>query len=390
MTHTLGSTSRRVLGALALLLAGCSTWHVAEEYEGWSLYVKSSETVASADFVAALRPAFEAVEQHLGPFEANVKVHAWHGGVEMQDGAKGRITTAGDGTISDVPGIGPARVRAFHARGDGSLFSPSGVFVGTTDAGTAVHELVHARLAEHHQELPLWFEEGFAMVMGDGTLREGRWVVDGLACWPWRELREQELDDAQLARLLVVTSGQSHSVRDNVLVHFVGWAIVFDLYREVGELDWRKLLAHFRAGGAALVEARRRLDRSLADETPTKWLERLADPDPGRRLAAARGTWKLHSRDIQGVLLRALRDEQDPEVQASLAVNALATAGQVSVGRRQSGWMWRAIFPVLRLTELEDAEETSALRTLYRAYRYGNSRYDTQAALERLGRFWED
>ncbi len=75
---------------------------------------------------------------------------------------------------------------------------------------------------------------------------------------------------------------------------------------------------------------------------------------------------------------------------ACLAVNALATAGQIRLGRRQSGWMWRTVFPVLRLTELEDPDETSALRTLYRAYRYGNSRYDTQAALERLDRFWED
>lgn len=363
---------------------------MTEEYEGWSLFVKSGETIASEDFVASVQPAFEAVELHLGPFKDNVRIHAWHGGVEMEDGAKGRITTAGDGTINHVPGIGPARVRAFHARGDGGLFSSSGVFVGTTDVGTAVHELVHARLAEHPEELPLWFEEGFAMIMGDGTLRNGAWVVDGLACWPWRELREQELDDVQLARLLEVSSGEAHSVRDNVMVHFVGWAIVFDLYREVEVLDWRLLLERFRRAGSPLAEARRRLDRTLEAETPERWLQRLEDADPGVRMAAARGTWKLHSRDIQQVLLRALKQEEDPEVQASLAVNALATAGQVRVGGRQSGWMWRAIFPVLRMTELEDPEETSALRTLYRAYRYGNSRYDTQAALERLGRFWED
>ena len=87
---------------------------------------------------------------------------------------------------------------------------------------------------------------------------------------------------------------------------------------------------------------------------------------------------------------QALDEEDDPEVQACLAVNALATAGQVRLGRRQSWWMWKTVFPVLRLTELDDPDETSALRTLYRAYRYGNSRYDTQAALERLDRFWED
>jgi len=388
------SLSRPLLPTLLALTAfahsGCTNWHVAEQYEGWALYVQSSESVASEEFVAALEPAFATVESLMGEFEDVVKVHAWHGGVEMQDGAKGRITTTDDGTINHVPGIGPARVRAFHARGDGGLFSPSGVFVGTTDVGTAVHELVHARLAEEPEELPLWFEEGFAMILGDGTLHGDEWVVDGLACWPWRELREQRLDDVQLARLLEVSSGESHSVRDNVLVHFVGWAIVFDLYREVGELDWRKLLAHYRSEGDTLAQARRRLDRTLDDETPSEWLELLKEGDTGQRLAASRGTWKLHSRGIQRILLRSLRNEEDAEVQASLAVNALATAGQVRLDRRQSGWMWRAIFPVLRTAELEDPDETSALRTLYRAYRYGNSRYDTQAALDRLSRFWED
>jgi hypothetical protein len=391
MTPTRLFSSLPLLSALVLLYAGCSTWHIAQEYEGWSLYVQSNETVASEEFAAAMLPAFEVVERNLGDFEDTVRVHAWHGGVDMEDGAKGRITTAGDGTISHVPGIGGgARVRAFHARNDGDPFSLSGVFVGTAHTGTAVHELVHARLAEHEETLPLWFEEGFAMIMGDGAMRDGQWVIDGLACWPWRELREQNLDDTQLAHLLEVTSGETHSVRDNVLVHFVGWAIVFDLYREEGSLDWYALLERYQAAPDPMAEARRRLERTLDDRTPFEWLERLKHEDPGVRLATAQGTWKLHSRDIHRELLRALRTETDPEIRAALAVNALATAGEVRIGRRQSGWMWGAIRPVLRTTELEDPEETSALRTLDRAYRYGNSRYDTQAALDRLGRFWED
>ena len=381
---------RAALAALLLLLASCSSWQRTEDFDGWSLYVKSGERVSTRAFFNAVQPAFEAVEQHLGPFRDEIKVHAWHGGVRMDDGTRGRITSGGDGTISNISGIGPARVRAFHARGDGGFFSLSGVFVGTTDKGTAVHELVHARLAENGQRLPLWFEEGFAMVMGDGAMFKGEWVVDGLACWPWRELRNLKLDNRKLQQLLQLSSRADHSVRDNVLVHFVGWAIVFDLYRELGVLDWRALLALYNEAPDPALEARTRFLRTLQDSTIKEWLKRLHDEDPGVRFATSRGTWKLHSRDAMGGLLARLRRERDPEVRASIAVNALATAGQVNLGRRQTGWMWRSVFPVLRKTILNSSEETSALRTLYRAYRTGNSRYDTQAALERLDRFWED
>ncbi len=386
----LETTLRAALAATLFLLAGCSSWQRAEQYEGWSLYVRSGEQVSSEEFHRAVQPAFEAVEELLGPFEDGVRVHAWNGGVEMQDGTRGRITSGGDGTIADIPGIGPARVRAFHTRGGNGFMAPGGVFVGTADVGTSVHELIHARLAEQGADLPLWFEEGFAMLLGDGALHHGEWVVDGLACWPWRELREQQLDRAEIERLLSLDSGASHTVRENVLVHFLGWAIVFDLHRETGSLEWRTLLATHRVAADHTAEALARLSRTLEEDTPLEWLERLDDPNPAVRLAAARGTWKLHSPRAQLRLLEALDEEDDPEVQACLAVNALATAGQVRLGRRQSGWMWRTVFPVLRLTELEDPDETSALRTLYRAYRYGNSRYDTQAALERLDRFWED
>lgn len=377
-------------GLFALLATGCTTWREAEVHAGWSLYTRPGETVEVEEFRGAIEPAFAAVEQRLGPFERPVRIHAWNGGVEMEGGTRGRITTDGDGALAEVPGIGPARVRAFHSSGDGGFLSPGGVFVGTADVGTSVHELVHARLAEVAPDLSLWFEEGYAMLLGDGALHRGEWVVDGLACWPWRELREQELDDEELRRLLRLPLGAEHTVRENVLIHFLGWAIVFDLHRESGSRDWRELLALHRGAADPIEDALVRLHRTLADETPLEWLERLDDPDPAVRLAAARGTWKLHSSRVQLRLLEALRDEDDPEVQACLAVNALATAGQIRLGRRQSGWMWRTVFPVLRLTELEDPDETSALRTLYRAYRYGNSRYDTQAALERLDRFWED
>jgi len=111
------------------------------------------------------------------------------------------------------------------------------VYAGVAEPGTAVHELVHARLAEEDPDLPLWFEEGLACLMGDGFLDQEHWIVDGLACWPMRELREQKLGDGDLARLLALKAEDSLSARDNVLIHFVGWAVVFDLYRESNGFD---------------------------------------------------------------------------------------------------------------------------------------------------------
>ncbi len=375
---------------LAPLIGACTSWQAKQDFEGWTLYIQSGESVEVEQFRSAFEPAFAAVEAQLGPFEERVRVHAWNGGVDMSDGSRGIITGESDGTVEEIEGIGPARVRAFHAKSSGGPFSLSGVFVGTADTGTAVHELVHAHFAEQGERLPLWFEEGFAMILGDGAMRDGSWTFDGLACWPWRKLREEPLSNEDIERLLRVTSRDSHSVKDNVLVHFLGWALVFDLHRELQSLDWRVLPEPFGSAPHPGAAARRRLDRTLADDTPKEWLTRLRDPDPAVRLAAARGTWKLHSRSVHALLLDALGREDDPEVQASLAVNALATAGQTQLRRRQEGWMWRRVFPVLRDTELHDKDETSALRTLYRAYRYGSRSYDTQAALGRLDRFWEE
>jgi len=383
----------RILPALLvpLLVVGCSTWRPAEEYEGWTLFVQSGATVSIDEFHDAVQPAYEAVEELLGPFGEGVRVHAWNGGVQMAAGNHGRLTHDPEEAIEEVPGIGPARVRAFHSRGSGGLFGLSGVFVGTADAGTAVHELVHAHLAESGERLPLWFEEGFAMILGDGTLHEGRWTVDGLACWPWHELRLADLAEEEVARLLALRSSVEHSVRDNVLVHFLGWAIVFDLHRETGELDWRTLLARFEAARDPAAEAHRRLRRTLDDSTPLAWLEeRLASEAVAVRLAAARGTWKLHSLEVLELLLDALRDEPDVEVRASLAVNALAAAGELEHEHRTRHRLWRTLLPVLREAVLPDPGETSALRTLHRAYRYGEGEYDVEAALGRLERFWEE
>ena len=383
-------TLRTALSALLLLAVGCATWQPAAESEGWSLFVQSGETVSIEEYHDAIQPAYEAVERYLGPFASRVRVHAWNGGVNMDGGNRGEITGDASEAIEDVPGIGPARVRAFHARGDGGPFSESGVFVGTANVGIAVHELVHAHFADSGPELPLWFEEGLAMILGDGAMYDGEWVVDGLVCWPWVELRKQELTDEHLASLLGIRSGDDHSVRDNVLVHFVGWAIAFDLFREVGRADWRAMLELFERAPDPLAEARRRIDHTLAGNTPILWLERLGDPWPAIRLAAVRGTWKLHSRSVRAVQMERIKKEGDPEVLASLAVNVLATTGQAPPAGEGRGQMWRVVLPVLRDLTLPDPDETSALRTLYRSYRHGSERYDTKAALGRLCRFWEE
>lgn len=376
--------------ALLVGLASCNSWRPAAEYEDWTLYVQSGDAVEPEPFEAVVAPAIAAVEERLGPFEDRVNIHAWHGGVEMQAGNRGRRTAAHEESIADVPGIGPARVRAFHTRSDGGWWSNSGIFIGSPEAGTMVHELVHARLAERPYELPLWFEEGYASVLGDGVLHDGVWTVDGLACWPWRELREEQFTDADLQRLLDIRASDDHTVRENVLVHFVGWAIVYDLYRETGSLDADALLAHFGPERDQLYEARKRLNRTLSDETPVTWMERMSSEDVGVRFATAKGTWKLASSSVVRALLRSLRDETDDEVRVAIAVNCLAAAGERRLGRRTEGWMWGAILPIMREAPLADEAEREALESLYRAYRRGRSRVDTQEALNALSRFWQE
>lgn len=374
-----------------LLCAGCTTWQRAGEFSGWSLYVQDDAPIPVAEYREAVDRAFEAVTALIGTFSDHVRVHAWDGGVEMSSGNRGRIRHGTDGALQEIPGIGPARVRAFHARSSGGPFEPSGVFVGAADTGTVAHELVHARLAQESQPVPLWFEEGLATVLGDGAVFADRWVVDGLACWPWRELGEESLTDEELSELLAITPSSDHSLRDNVLVHFVGWAVVFDLYRELGVLDWEVLLERFREAPDPLAEARRRIENTTREETPVEWLEQqLAQEDPARRMAATKGTWKLYSNAVVSRLLRRLRHETDAEVRVALAVNALASASETHLSWRQRGRLWRSILPVLEEADLPDESERTALRSLYRSYRYGTRNYDTQAALGRLSRFWEE
>jgi hypothetical protein len=385
---------RSIVFALLVLSVApaCTSWRAVQRSDGWTLFVKDGERVDVERFDRALAPAFAAVEEFMGPFERDVRVHAFDDGGETLDLT---VPEAAGENLREVPGIGPARVRAFHVRGGPVLFAASGVFLGAADTGTAVHELVHARLADAREHPPLWFEEGLASFLGDGAHVGGRWHVDGLACWPLRELRDQRLDDRQLARLLDLTADDDYDARENLLVHFVGWAIVFDLARELPDAGWEVWLAHFGHGverRGRNAEARARIERTLAEGTELAWLERLDADDPALRIAAAKGTWKLRDPHVIDLLLDRLEQEEEDEVRAALALNALLSTSGTRLGRARWNRFSSLVFPALRAVELDDARETHALRELQRAMRWWDSRRaaSTQAALDVLARFWEE
>jgi hypothetical protein len=329
----------------------------------------------------------------MGAFESRVRVHAFNGDADASSTNNGQPDdpTHVAREAQEIPGIGKARVRAYHVNGSSTLFAPSGVFLGTPDTGTAVHELVHARVAELGTDLPLWFEEGLACFLGDGALYGGRWVVDGLACWPLRVLRDEQVDDAELAGLLRLRARDKYSPRDNLLVHFVGWAIVFDLAREAPHASWQEWLELFHRGASEhgeRAEARLRVERTLADATLNEWLGRLSDPEPGVRLAAVRGTWKLHSQDVLVRLIDTLEGETDPEVRVALAINAVLAIGEIRAPGRTWRRVWREVVPILRDIELPDAVEQADVARFYQSLRgRGGS---TDAALALLGRYWDE
>ena len=376
----------RVGLTLALALtAGCATWRPIEVSDSWTLYGPPEREIDPEPYDRALQPAFAAVEQRLGPFERHVRVHAW-------SGEEPGVPLPGHTEVQEIPGIGPARVRAFHVRRGINPFAADGVFLGTTEVGTVVHELVHARLAEESAKVPLWFEEGLASLLGDGCLYQKRWVVDGLACWPLRELRQQELSDGDVARLLELRASDRPDPRDNLLVHFVGWAVVFDLAQELPDADWTEWLAAFERGArreGAVAHARARMDRTLVEGREIEWLGRLASPDPAVRMAAAKGAWKLRSRAGIDLLLDALERDEEPEVRFTLALNAFLAAPETRLGRARWQRVREVALPVLREPPLADPLDVEAARGFYRSI-YGRRRGVSQEQLELLARFWEE
>jgi hypothetical protein len=376
------------LGPIALVLAGCSSWRTVGDYDGWTLHGEKGKEVDASRFQAAIGPAKSAVEEILGPFEKSVRVYAWSGEAGPETSGAHVILDGEGGPVQDVPGIGPARVRAYHARGDDLFGPPSGIFLAAPEGGTAAHELVHARAAEENLELPLWLEEGVACLIGDGFLDRDRWVVDGLSCWPLRELQAQSISDGDLARILSLGASDPASPRENVLAHFVGWAIAFDLYREEGRIDWQGWRKRYEKG-LALAEARKRLDRTLDPATSLAWMDRLRDPRREIRLATAKGVWKLRSTAIATALLEALEDEKDPEVRVGFAINLLACAGEARLPDVLTGRLWRAAWPALRRADLVDPAESRAARDLVHSFRF-RSNQSSQEPLLALRRFWAE
>ena len=388
----------KVLGACALgfALGSCSSWSVAASNEDWTLYVKPGGNVDVGNFDSMLDPAVAAVEAFLGPFEKSVKIHAWDGGVELSTGNRGRISEGKDaGLIEDLPNFGTARVRAFHVRPGG--LGPGGVFLGEAAPSAAVHELVHARLAEMYgprDTLPLWFEEGLAQVLADGVLTKGvdgeppTWVRDGLCAWPLSILREQQIADAELEDLLAIRASDSHSVEDNLMIHFVGWALVFDLYREDPTGSWKTWLARMEANPE---DARMRLNRSIDETVVRRWLTaHFEDEDPAVRQAAARGIWRIGDPVTLQLLSSALRREENQAVVATLTINILAAAGE---GKFAGMGRWNGLrLPLMKLREepFEDATERWAARRLLAGYQGYAGSEAIQEAFEVLSSYWQE
>jgi hypothetical protein len=379
---------------VAGLLASCASWETARRSDQFTLFTRAEARVDLDLFERSLDIAFTAVETELGSFRRRVNVHVMPEPAENDPQPQQAGSTPQVEGIEQVPGMGPARVRAWHVRGGATPFSPTGVFLATTDVGTAVHELVHARLAELDDSVPLWFEEGVGTLLGDGAEFGGRWVVDGLACWPVRELRQQELSDSELERLLALTARDRYDARENLLVHFVGWALVFDLRREWPNEDWREWLAAFRRGAkqeGLIAHARGRLARAISEESIATWLERLGHADPAVRFASAKGLWKLRSPACLDRVLVALASESDRQTRVCLALNALLSSSEMRIGRTRWRRLAEHAFPVLRESDLEDPLEVQALTDLYEVMRWSPRRTrSTAECLEDLDRFWDE
>ncbi|MBK7642765.1 MAG: hypothetical protein IPJ19_06880 [Planctomycetes bacterium] len=222
--------------------------------------------------------------------------------------------------------------------------------------------------------------------MGSWSIRSG--PSTGSPAGRCARLGEQRIANDELERLCRLRAGEDSDTRENVLAHFVGWAIVFDLMREHGSIDWKGWIARY-SEGISTGEARDRLDRTLAPATVDTWLTRLADAQPMVRAATAKGLWKLRSASVLNRLLDALEREHDTETRIVFSINALAAAGEMPLQPELTGRVWRTVWPRLRRAELVDGAENRALGELMRSFRYG-SRGASQEPLEVLRRLWAE
>src|SRR5947209_3880554 len=100
---------RALCAALLLLATSCSSWREVRRFDGWTLYGEKGAEIDVASFRAAFDPAKHAVEERFGPFRKDVHVHA------LGPSVAGAHDAHEIGFVQDVPGIGRARVRAYHA-----------------------------------------------------------------------------------------------------------------------------------------------------------------------------------------------------------------------------------------------------------------------------------
>jgi hypothetical protein len=224
--------------------------------------------------------------------------------------------------------------------------------------------------------------------MGDGIERDGRWVMDGFSFWPWLELRADPPTDKELRELLSISAKETHSVRDNVLVHFIGWAILFDCLRECGGFEWELWLDEYLNSEDPLSWARTRLDRTLEESTMLDWMLRVEGESPATRLATARGCWKLGDERVVKILLDQLEIEEDDEVKVCLVVNAMASMERGDLSSRVERRLWSTGLRALRNVTLPIKDEEEAAEELFRSYVRWGRRRSRQRAFDRLERYW--
>lgn len=377
--------SWRPFTLLALAALGCAAWRTLAAYGSSPVFAAAPTDLTVVTEPVHLGAARAAVESWLGPFQGPVEIHLSLEPAQLS--ADGRKIVYGANSKSTGARREGLEVRGYHLSRRGPT-GGSGIFLHDPRPGTLIHEMVHARLAEESEDLPLWFEEGIACLLSDGLLFGGHWVRDGFSSWPWAELRQHRPSGIELAEILELKPQSTSSVQDNLLAHFVGWALVFDLWRETQSDDWRRWQTAFN-WDHPLQDAERRLNRVLGPGTPARWLRaRLASPITSVRLAALRGTWKLESSDVMAVLLGALELERDSEVRVALAVNILASveAGTPPLATRLK--IHEAARKALVRSSLPDPLEALAVQELVLAL--DDERRDATLVLKRLRRFWDE
>lgn len=375
----------RPFTVLALAALGCAAWRTLDALESEVVLAASPTANPLADWKVHLVPSQAVVEAWLGPFQNEVQVQLMEGPMQIS-GDEREVLSPGGAPLSGVERE-LFKIRGYHLS-HGRHSGKSSIFVHDPRPGTLVHEMVHARMAEEVEDLPLWFTEGIACLLSDGILYEQQWVRDGFLAWPWTELRNHRPSGIELREILNLNSESASSAESILLAHFVGWALVFDLWRETRSDDWRRWQSAFD-WDHPLQDAERRLARVLMTSIPTSWMRsRLASPHSGVRLAALRGSWKLGHAGVGAVLMGALELEPDHEVRVALAVNLLASNDEVGSTRAAILKIHKTARSALLRSSLPSPDEARAVQELVLALQ--DETRDTAQPIEGLRRFWDE